>query len=95
MNYDEKETNQENNHFEESDSETLTDAKVSTENNAKDIIVSELYPLVPLRNMIINPQLVISLFVGRKNSINVIKENENQSIFFVLQKDPTVEKPKP
>jgi len=55
-----------------------------------------VYPLLPLRDVVIFPHMVIPLFVGRGDSIKALEhamENDKQ-IFLVAQKDATVESPK-
>lgn len=56
-----------------------------------------LYPLVPLRDIVLFPKMVSPLIVGRSKSIKAIeKVNDNNStILFVTQKNPTVTDPKP
>ena len=55
-----------------------------------------ILPLLPLRELVIFPNMVIPLFVGREQSINALEEaiNIKSFIFIVTQRDPEVEKPK-
>ncbi len=55
-----------------------------------------ILPLLPLRELVIFPNMVIPLFVGREQSINALEEaiNLKSFIFIVTQRDPEVEKPK-
>lgn len=52
-------------------------------------------PVIPLRNMVLAPNVIVVLFVGRKPSIKTIEEFKDQSLFFVLQRNQSVDKPKP
>jgi len=55
-----------------------------------------ILPLLPLRELVIFPNMVIPLFVGREQSINALEEaiSLKSFIFIVTQRDPEVEKPK-
>lgn len=55
----------------------------------------ELYPLLPLRDMVIFPHMVVPLFVGREKSVRALEEvlQNNQQIFLVTQKDATQDDP--
>lgn len=63
--------------------------------NIKNIDKNKL-PLLPLRELVIFPNMVIPLFVGREQSINALEEaiSLKSYIFIATQKDPGVEKPK-
>lgn len=52
-------------------------------------------PVVPLRDVVIYPNMVIPLFVGREQSIECLNSaiNEDKKIILVAQKDPDVESP--
>lgn len=55
-----------------------------------------ILPLLPLRELVVFPNMVIPLFVGRKQSIDALEEaiSLKSFIFIVTQRDPEVEKPK-
>jgi ATP-dependent Lon protease len=55
-----------------------------------------LLPLLPLRELVLFPNMIIPLFVGREQSINALEEaiNLKSLIFIAAQRDPEVEKPK-
>ncbi|MBA7615919.1 Lon protease 1 [subsurface metagenome] len=59
-------------------------------------IDKNILPLLPLRELVIFPNMVIPLFVGREQSINALEEaiNLKSFIFIATQRDPEVEKPK-
>jgi ATP-dependent Lon protease len=53
------------------------------------------YPLLPLRDVIIFPHMVVPLFVGREKSIQALEEasRSGNELFLVTQKDPSVLNP--
>src|SRR5665648_72885 len=55
-----------------------------------------ILPLLPLRELVVFPNMVIPLFVGREQSINALEEaiNLKSLIFIAAQIDPEIEKPK-
>lgn len=54
------------------------------------------YPLLPLRDVVVFPHMVIPLFVGRAESIKSLDAamDVDKQILLVAQKDPTVDVPK-
>jgi len=56
---------------------------------------SSRYPLLPLRDVIIFPHMVVPLFVGREKSIAALEEaaKNNNELFLVTQKDASVLNP--
>ncbi|WP_343189864.1 endopeptidase La [Buchnera aphidicola] len=52
--------------------------------------------LLPLRDIVVYPNMIISLFIGRKKSIKCIKKiiKNKEKIFLIAQKKPNVEDPK-
>lgn len=52
-------------------------------------------PLLPLRDIVIYPHMVIPLFVGRKRSVLALEEAaaSNKQILLVAQKEPNVDEP--
>ena len=50
------------------------------------------YPLLPLRDVIIFPHMVVPLFVGREKSIAALEaaSKNNNELFLVTQKDASV-----
>ncbi|WP_028950820.1 endopeptidase La [Sulfurihydrogenibium subterraneum] len=54
------------------------------------------YPLIPTRDLVVFPYMVMPLFIGRPFSIKAVEEaidNNNRYIFLALQKDKETEKP--
>ncbi len=56
---------------------------------------SKKFPLLPLRDVIIFPHMVVPLFVGREKSIAALEEasKNNNELFLVTQKDASVLNP--
>ncbi|MCP4911794.1 MAG: endopeptidase La [Oligoflexia bacterium] len=56
---------------------------------------SKRFPLLPLRDVIIFPHMVVPLFVGREKSIAALEEaaKNNNELFLVTQKDASVLNP--
>ena len=56
---------------------------------------SEILPMLPLRDVVVYPQLVIPLFVGREKSIQAIEKanNEDKKILLVAQKNANKDEP--
>lgn len=54
------------------------------------------YPLMPLRDIVIFPTMVLPLFVGRSFSIKAVEEatKKDKLIFLTLQKEKEIEEPK-
>ena len=56
---------------------------------------SKKFPLLPLRDVIIFPHMVVPLFVGREKSIAALEEaaKNGNDLFLVTQKDASVLNP--
>ena len=54
-------------------------------------------PVLPLRDIVVFPQMIVPLFVGRDRSINALEitMSENKDIVLVTQKASKIEDPKP
>jgi len=63
--------------------------------NENDIKIPEELPLLPVRDIVVFPYMVIPLFVGREASIKAVDDAlaENRMIFLASQKDPMNEDP--
>ena len=59
-------------------------------------MTSETYPILPLRDIVIFPSMVVPLFVGREKSIKALQEvmKSDKSIVLVTQKNSEVDDPK-
>ena len=53
-------------------------------------------PVLPLRNIVVFPNMVVPLFVGRDKSINALEEvmGKDQELLFLTQKNSEVDDPK-
>ena len=56
----------------------------------------DLYPILPLRDIVVFPYMVVPLFVGRERSVRALESvmQEEQEILLVTQKDASLEDPK-
>jgi ATP-dependent Lon protease len=56
---------------------------------------SDTLPLIPLRNMVVFPQMVVPLFIGRNRSVKALEGviNKERTIIFASQKSEDVEEP--
>ena len=56
---------------------------------------TELTPILPLRDIVVFPDMVAPLFVGREKSIKALNEvmKLNKKIILVTQKNPEVDDP--
>jgi len=63
-----------------------------SEEDSKPVI---LIPLLPLRDIVIFPHMVVPLFVGRTKSINALTNamNSGKNIFLVAQKKAAIDEP--
>ncbi|MBS1790103.1 MAG: endopeptidase La [Acidobacteria bacterium] len=59
--------------------------------------IPEALPVLPLRDIVIFPFMIVPLFVARENSIKAVDQAlaENRMIMLAAQKDPDNEEPKP
>ncbi len=65
------------------------------ENEKQAIDIPNNIPLLPIRDVVIYPYMILPLFVGRGLSIKAVDEalNKDRYIFLAAQKDSTVEEP--
>ena len=58
-------------------------------------LTSETYPILPLRDIVIFPNMIAPLFVGRLKSINALETvmEENKEIVLITQKKSSTEDP--
>ena len=54
------------------------------------------YPLLPLRDVVVYPHMVVPLFVGREKSILALEQamESDKQVVLVTQKDPSEDNPK-
>jgi len=60
------------------------------------MITASSLPVLPLRDIVVFPNVTTPLFVGREKSINALESvmNDSKQIFLVAQKNPDVDNPK-
>lgn len=63
----------------------------------KEIVIPDSLPVLPVRDMVIFPYMIVPLFIGRDISIKAIDSalNTNRLILLLTQKDLSVESPTP
>ena len=76
------------------------DATASEEDDTKEeskTEIPDILPLLPVRDIVIYPYMIIPLFVGRESSIQSVDEalSKNRLIFLAAQKNMAEEEPKP
>lgn len=62
----------------------------------QDIIeIHEQLPLLPLRDVVVFPYMIVPILVGRESSVKALQQAmiKDRCIFLCAQKDPTVEEP--
>ncbi len=57
--------------------------------------LSPSYPVLPLRDIVVFPHMIVPLFVGREKSVRALEEvmQDDKQILLASQKDPTVDDP--
>lgn len=62
-----------------------------------DFASGEVYPLLPLRDIVVFPHMIVPLFVGREKSINALEDvmNKEKKILLFTQKVPGDDDPAP
>jgi ATP-dependent Lon protease len=65
--------------------------------NAMENPLNEKYPVLPLRDIVVFPHMIVPLFVGREKSVRALEEvmGEDKQILLASQKDPTEDDPRP
>ena len=60
-----------------------------------DLSRSDLYPVLPLRDIVVFPHLIVPLFVGREKSVRALEEvvKNDRQILLVTQRDATQDDP--
>jgi ATP-dependent Lon protease len=56
-----------------------------------------LYPVLPLRDIVVFPHMIVPLFVGREKSVRALEDvmKDDKQILLVAQKDASLDDPKP
>jgi ATP-dependent Lon protease len=65
--------------------------------NDKTIEIPETLPMLPIRDIVVFPYMILPLFVGRESSVVAVEESlsKNRLIFLASQKDIADENPRP
>ena len=60
-----------------------------------DIAKTVTYPVLPLRDIVVFPHMIVPLFVGREKSVRALEEvmGEDKQILLCAQIDPAVDDP--
>ena len=56
---------------------------------------TQSYPVLPLRDIVVFPHMIVPLFVGREKSVRALEEvmQDDKQILLSSQKDPTTDDP--
>src|SRR5207247_3041644 len=67
----------------------------SSENRGSQVEIPDVLPLLPIRDIVIYPYMMLPLFVGRDVSIRAVEESlsRDRLIFLVAQKNSAEENP--
>ena len=70
---------------------------MENESNITDLVDAQTYPVLPLRDVVVYPHMVIPLYVGRGKSISALETamEDDKKIFLVAQKNAADDEPKP
>ena len=73
-------------------SRTKKDLKENEQENKK---LGKVYPVLPLRDIVLFPHMVVPLFVGREKSVHALDSilSDNKEILLVTQTDPNIDDP--
>ena len=79
----------------EEDTEYIPLISEEEEEDLKNMNMPDVLPLLPLRNTVLFPGVVIPITVGREKSLKLIQEvnRKNKLLGAVAQKDPNIEEP--
>jgi ATP-dependent Lon protease len=69
----------------------------SGQKSAKGSAWKEILPLIPLRNIVVFPQMIVPLFIGRSKSVKALEETmaKDKLLVFASQKSEEEEEPSP
>ncbi|MEX2276596.1 MAG: LON peptidase substrate-binding domain-containing protein, partial [Cucumibacter sp.] len=58
---------------------------------------NDVYPVLPLRDIVVFPSMIVPLFVGREKSVKALEEvmREDKNVLFLTQKNAQDDDPKP
>ena len=57
--------------------------------------LNESYPILPLRDVVVFPHMIVPLFVGREKSVNALEAvmQDDKQILLASQRDPAEDQP--
>ncbi|HAP99416.1 MAG TPA: hypothetical protein DCQ35_05165, partial [Rhodospirillum rubrum] len=60
-------------------------------------IPTQVFPVLPLRDIVVFPHMIVPLFVGREKSVRALEDvmREDKQILLVAQKNATQDDPGP
>jgi ATP-dependent Lon protease len=63
----------------------------------KEVVIPDSLPVLPVRDIVVFPYMILPLFVGREMSIKAIEHslNTNKMVLLLTQKDLAIENPNP
>ena len=75
----------------------MSDEKEKPVQKEEDLVVPDILPLLPIRDIVIFPFMIVPLFVGREKSISAVDAalTKDRLIFMTTQKDISDEEPPP
>ena len=61
------------------------------------VIHAQKYPVLPLRDIVVFPHMIVPLFVGREKSVKALEDvmGDDKQILLVTQKSASVDDPTP
>ncbi len=75
----------------------MSETEKTVESGEREVQIPDVLPILPVRDLVVFPFMMIPLFVGRDISIRAIDHalNSNRLVLLLAQKDLNVEVPKP
>ncbi len=72
----------------------MVGAPLAAANEGRDMTVQS-YPVLPLRDIVVFPHMIVPLFVGREKSVRALEDvmQDDKQILLSSQKDPTADDP--
>jgi len=63
----------------------------------KEILIPDEVPVLPVKDLVVFPSMILPIFVGRSISLKAVEESleGNKLVLLVAQRDPTTEEPTP
>lgn len=59
------------------------------------MVVSLVYPVIPLRDIVLFPSITMPVFMGRARSLRALSEAKDRTLFAVAQRDGKADSPEP